>query len=73
MGFTMTTEELIAYLILNGFHKELGGRHQIMMVRDGLRIPIPAHSGDLKKGTVNEILKKSGSNTKKAKKWKEGR
>jgi predicted RNA binding protein YcfA (HicA-like mRNA interferase family) len=73
MGFTLTLEELISYLKENGFHEEVGGRHQVMMVRGKLRIPIPSHKRDLAKGTVAGILKAAELSNKAAKKWKEGK
>jgi hypothetical protein len=50
MGFTITAAELIAFLAAQGFHIETGRwRHGVKAVRDEQRIPIPAHSGDLRK------------------------
>jgi predicted RNA binding protein YcfA (HicA-like mRNA interferase family) len=72
MGFTMTIEELISYLRENGFQEDVGGRHQVMMTKGKLRIPIPSHKRDLAKGTVAGILKAAGLSNKAARKWKEG-
>ncbi|MDR1915941.1 MAG: type II toxin-antitoxin system HicA family toxin [Synergistaceae bacterium] len=59
MGFTITEAELIAFLASKGFRRECGGKHP-KMVKGKLRVPIPAHRGDMCKGTVNDILNQAG-------------
>ncbi|GHV54101.1 hypothetical protein FACS1894216_13430 [Synergistales bacterium] len=59
MGFTITGAEIISFLKSHGFVEEGGGRH-MKAVKDDLRIPIPVHRGDMKKGTANDILKRAG-------------
>jgi predicted RNA binding protein YcfA (HicA-like mRNA interferase family) len=71
MGFTMTMAEMIKFLEANGFIQESGGRHQIIMVKGNMRVPVPSHSGDVPKGTVNHILSQAGFRGSDAKKWKE--
>ena len=66
----MTMEEIIKFLESHGFTKESGGRHQ-MMVKGEWRGPVPSHTGDLPKGTINSILKQAGFRGGDAKKWKE--
>jgi predicted RNA binding protein YcfA (HicA-like mRNA interferase family) len=61
VGFTITAAELMAFLKSKGFHVETKrGRHGVKAVKGAQRIPIPAHTGDLKKGTVDSILEKAG-------------
>jgi predicted RNA binding protein YcfA (HicA-like mRNA interferase family) len=64
-------EEIIKFLESHGFIQESGGRHQIMMIKGDLRVPISSHRGDLPKGTINNILKQSGFRGSDAKQWKE--
>jgi predicted RNA binding protein YcfA (HicA-like mRNA interferase family) len=61
MGFTVTAAELIAFLASRGYHKETGrGKHGVKMVKGGVRIPIPAHPGDMPISTAGRILKQAG-------------
>jgi predicted RNA binding protein YcfA (HicA-like mRNA interferase family) len=72
MGFTITAAELIAFLTAQGFHIETGrGRHGVKMVKGSLRLPIPAHMGDMKPGTVKDILRKAGYTGNDIMKWRE--
>jgi predicted RNA binding protein YcfA (HicA-like mRNA interferase family) len=61
MGFATTAKELKAFLRSKGY-KEVtgGGRHGVKMIKGGNRIPIPAHSGDLKTNTAKNILGQAG-------------
>jgi predicted RNA binding protein YcfA (HicA-like mRNA interferase family) len=69
MGFTITAAELIA----QGFHKETErARHGVKMVKGRLRVPIPAHPGDMKPGTVKDILRKTGYTGKDVMEWRNG-
>jgi predicted RNA binding protein YcfA (HicA-like mRNA interferase family) len=61
MGFTITAAEIMAFLASKGFHKETGrGRHGVKMVKGTLRVPIPAHPGDLSDFTAKNILRMAG-------------
>jgi predicted RNA binding protein YcfA (HicA-like mRNA interferase family) len=61
MGFTITAGEIMAFLASKGFHKETGrGKHGVKMVIGGVRIPIPAHPGDLSDFTAKNILRMAG-------------
>lgn len=70
VGFTMTTVEIIGFLEANGFWKLRTGRH-LIMTNGEKTLPIPAHKGDLPKGTLSGILQQAGFRTKQAKEWKE--
>jgi predicted RNA binding protein YcfA (HicA-like mRNA interferase family) len=73
VGFTITAAELIAFLTAQGFHKETRrGRHGVKMVKGSMRIPMPAHAGDMKPGTVKDILRKAGYTGNDIMKWREG-
>ncbi|MBQ8692406.1 MAG: type II toxin-antitoxin system HicA family toxin [Synergistaceae bacterium] len=70
MGFTMKAKELIKFLEARGFWHERDGRHKVMS--DGTHIvPIPEHTGDLKKGTLGNALRLAGLKISDAKEWKE--
>jgi predicted RNA binding protein YcfA (HicA-like mRNA interferase family) len=71
MGFTLTTDEIIRFLKSHGFTQEPGGKHQVIMVKGSLRVPVSSHPGDIPKGTVNHILSQAGFRGSDAKKWKE--
>jgi predicted RNA binding protein YcfA (HicA-like mRNA interferase family) len=61
MGFTITAAELIAFLASKGFHRETErARHGVKMVKGSLRLPIPAHAGDMPIGTAKNILAQAG-------------
>ncbi|MDR1515430.1 MAG: type II toxin-antitoxin system HicA family toxin [Synergistaceae bacterium] len=71
MGFTITAAELIAFLASKGFHRETErARHGVKMVKSSLRLPIPAHTGDMKPGTVKDILRKAGYTGSDVMKWR---
>lgn len=58
----MTFRELSKLLEQNGWKpikKENGSSH-IMYQKDNKKVPIPIHSEDIAKGTLNEILKQTG-------------
>jgi predicted RNA binding protein YcfA (HicA-like mRNA interferase family) len=74
MGFTITAAELIAFLTTQGFYKETErARHGVKMVKGRLRVPIPAHLGDMKPGTVKDILRKAGYTGNDVMDWRNGR
>jgi predicted RNA binding protein YcfA (HicA-like mRNA interferase family) len=74
MGFTITAAELIAFLTAQGFHIETRrGRHGVKAVKGGQRIPIPTHSGDMRKGTVNNILNQAGFDENDVIRWRNGK
>jgi predicted RNA binding protein YcfA (HicA-like mRNA interferase family) len=74
MGFTITAAEMMAFLAAQGFHKETErARHGVKMVKGSLRLPIPAHSGDMRKGTVNNILGRAGFSENDVIEWRNGR
>lgn len=56
----LTSRELIRALELAGFqeHRQRGS-HKIFK-KGALRITVPVHSGDLKKGTVHSIIEQAG-------------
>jgi predicted RNA binding protein YcfA (HicA-like mRNA interferase family) len=73
MGFTMTIEEIIAFLACKGFQKKTKrGRHGTKMVRGEQRIPIPTHKRDIPKGTIDAILKAAGFTANDVMKWRNG-
>lgn len=59
----MTAKQMIKLLKQNGFEelRQNGTSHLIMINRaKGIVIPVPMHTGDLKKGTEQKILKDAG-------------
>lgn len=59
----MTAKQMVKLLKKNGFEelRQNGTSHLIMINRKtGVSIPIPMHSGDLKKGMEQKILKEAG-------------
>jgi len=56
----LTSRDLIRALERAGFqeHRQRGS-HKIFK-KDLLRVTVPVHSGDLKKGTVHSILEQAG-------------
>jgi predicted RNA binding protein YcfA (HicA-like mRNA interferase family) len=73
MGFTITAAELIAFLASKGFHKETErAGHGVKMVKGSLRLPVPAHVGDMKSGTVKDILRKAGYTGNDVMEWRNG-
>jgi predicted RNA binding protein YcfA (HicA-like mRNA interferase family) len=73
MGFTITVAEITAFLISKGYRIETGkGRHGTKAVRDGHRISIPTHPGDIAKGTAKEILKQAGYTINDVMAWRRG-
>jgi predicted RNA binding protein YcfA (HicA-like mRNA interferase family) len=72
MGFTITAAELMSFLASKGFHRETGrGRHGIKMVKGGVRIPIPAHPGDIKTNTAKKILRMAGYSVEDILDWRQ--
>ncbi|MCD8254781.1 MAG: type II toxin-antitoxin system HicA family toxin [Oscillospiraceae bacterium] len=59
---TMTAKEIIKLLEENGFiYISANGSHRkYRNLATGKSVIIPYHSGDLKSGTVNSILKQAG-------------
>ncbi|MCL2299241.1 MAG: type II toxin-antitoxin system HicA family toxin [Firmicutes bacterium] len=56
----MTPREIIKLLETNGFqYKSANGSHQ-KFEKNGVVIIVPVHSGTLKKGTEQAILKQAG-------------
>jgi hypothetical protein len=43
------------------------------MVKGTLRVPIPAHQGDMKPGTVKDILRKTGYTGDDVMNWRDGK
>ena len=60
----MTSKQIIKLLLQNGFvlvPDEWKGSHRVYRnPQTGKRTVVPNHSGDLKKGTVQAILKQAG-------------
>ncbi|MDR1580218.1 MAG: type II toxin-antitoxin system HicA family toxin [Synergistaceae bacterium] len=50
----------MSFLASMGYHRETGGKHGVKMVKDGNRVPIPAHKGNLPRGTAQHILEQAG-------------
>ena len=69
MGFTMTTAEMIAFLVAHGYRQEGGGKHP-KLVKGRNKIPIPSHLGDMRKGTVNNILGRAGFSESDVMEWR---
>jgi predicted RNA binding protein YcfA (HicA-like mRNA interferase family) len=71
MGFTITAAELMSFLASRGYHKETGrGKHGVKMVKGGVRIPIPVHSGDLSDFTAKNILRMAGHTVNDVMDWR---
>lgn len=59
----MNAKQIIKLLKQNGFEelRQNGTSHLIMINRaTGITVPVPMHTGDLKKGTEQAILKQAG-------------
>lgn len=59
----MTARQMIKLLKQNGFEelRQNGTSHLIMINRQtGITVPVPMHTGDLKRGTEQKILKDAG-------------
>lgn len=56
----MTRKELDRKLIRAGWKIEHGSRHDLAVGPSGRIIALPRHTGDLKNGTVTNILKCAG-------------
>jgi predicted RNA binding protein YcfA (HicA-like mRNA interferase family) len=73
MGFTITVAEIMAFLTSKGYRIETGkGRHGTKAVKGGYRVSIPAHPGDIAKGTAKEILKQAGYTINDVIAWRRG-
>lgn len=61
-GIEVTFRELDKILRANGWVKgsKGNGSSHIMYRKDNKKIPVPDHSGDIPKGTLNAILKQAG-------------
>jgi predicted RNA binding protein YcfA (HicA-like mRNA interferase family) len=70
LGFTMTVDEIIRFLQSKGFMKQVGGRHQIHMVKGKQKIPVPSHTGTTAKGTVKNNLKAAGYKSEDVMEWR---
>jgi predicted RNA binding protein YcfA (HicA-like mRNA interferase family) len=71
VGFTITAAEMMAFLASKGYHKETGrGKHGVKMAKDGNRIPIPAHPGDMRRKTVSNILSRAGFDENDVMEWR---
>ena len=71
MGFTTTASELIAFLVSNGFHRETGrGKHGVKMVKGTVKIPVPAHPGNIPIGTAKHILAQAGHSINDVMEWR---
>ena len=55
----MTKRELLKTLKKAGWQFLREGCHEVWG-KDGMTIPIPRHSGDIPKGTAENILKRAG-------------
>jgi predicted RNA binding protein YcfA (HicA-like mRNA interferase family) len=55
----MTKKELERKLRRAGWSMEHGSNHDIA-VKDGRKIPVPRHKGDIPIGTVKVILRRAG-------------
>jgi predicted RNA binding protein YcfA (HicA-like mRNA interferase family) len=56
----MNAREVIKLLKENGWDcVRISGSHHIFE-KDGKIVPVPVHSGDLKKGTLHSIMKMAG-------------
>jgi predicted RNA binding protein YcfA (HicA-like mRNA interferase family) len=56
----MKSKELISKLLKDGWEKQTGGKH-LIMVKGNKRVPIPVHSSkDLPTGTLKSIIKATG-------------
>jgi predicted RNA binding protein YcfA (HicA-like mRNA interferase family) len=61
----------MAFLSSKGYHKETGrGRHGVKMVMEPIKIPIPAHPGNIPIGTVKKILSQAGYSIDDAMEWR---
>lgn len=70
MGFTMTAQEVVSFLLANGFCI-VGQKGSHIKMTDGKNVAIvPGHKGDLPPGTLTSILLQSGLGKAKAKEWK---
>lgn len=58
----MTFRELDKLLKENGWDRDKkgNGSSHIMYRKDDKKVPIPKHSGDIPKGTLNVIFKQTG-------------
>ena len=59
----MTAKQMVKLLKQNGFEelRQNGTSHLIMINRQtGMTVTVPMHTGDLKKGTEQKILKDAG-------------
>lgn len=56
----MTSKELVRRLKRAGWRIEPGANHNLAISPTGQKIPVPRHRGDLKNGTVKNILKYAG-------------
>jgi predicted RNA binding protein YcfA (HicA-like mRNA interferase family) len=71
MGFTMTAVEIMAFLASKGYQKETGrGKHGVKMVMLAIRIPIPAHPGNVPIGTIKAILAQAGYSVNDVMDWR---
>jgi predicted RNA binding protein YcfA (HicA-like mRNA interferase family) len=71
MGFTITAAELMAFLASKGYRIETRkGRHGTKAVRDGQRIPVPTHPGDMPIGTAKGILAQAGFSINDVMEWR---
>ncbi len=57
----LTFKEVEKLLKANGWkYKSTNGSHYNYVNDKGEKIPVPRHSGDIPKGTLNSILKQAG-------------
>lgn len=58
----VTFRELDKILKNNGWirDKKGNGSSHVMYRKDGKKVPVPDHSGDIPKGTLNAIFKQAG-------------
>lgn len=58
----MTFRELDKLLKSNGWTRDSkgNGSSHVMYRKGNNKIPVPKHSGDIPKGTLNEIMKQAG-------------
>ena len=63
-GTSMTKYELEKMLKQNSFEKRPGGKHDLWIKKGFPPIPVPRHKGDIPKGTLKNILKAAGLESK---------